>query len=88
LERYQELPRWNRNKNLRELEMFRLGKYTRSLLRIVFYSMGLSTFLSQGWIDPHGSFLNNMIAGIALYLVAWFAALIIASLVNTHSGKA
>jgi hypothetical protein len=68
--------------------MFRLGKYTRSLLRIVFSSIGLTLFLSQGWIDPKGNFLDNTIAGIVLYFVAWFAALIVASLINTQTGKA
>jgi hypothetical protein len=68
--------------------MFRLGKYTRGLLRIVFYSMGLTVFLQQKWIDPAGNFLNNTIAGIVLYLVAWFAALIVASLLNSQTGKA
>jgi len=56
--------------------MFGFGKYTRSLLRIVFYSIGLSIFLNQRWINPDGNFLNNVIAGIALYMASWLAAYI------------
>jgi len=68
--------------------MFRLGKYTRSFLRIVFYSIGLTIFLSEGWIVPKGDMFMNVVAGVVLYLVAWFAALVAASLVNSQTGKA
>jgi cadmium resistance protein CadD (predicted permease) len=68
--------------------MFRLGKYTRSFLRIVFYSIGLTIFLSEGWIVPKGDMFLNVIAGIVLYLAAWFAALIVSSLINSQTGKA
>jgi len=30
----------------------------------------------------------NVVAGVVLYLVAWFAALVAASLVNSQTGKA
>lgn len=67
--------------------MFRLGKYTRSFFRIVIYSLLLPLFLSQGWIDPAGNILDNVIAGVVLYMISWFSALIIASLINSQSGK-
>ena len=67
--------------------MFGFGKYTRSLLRIIFYSIGLTLFLQQRWINPDGDFLNNVIAGIALYMASWFAAYIAVSFVKGQGTK-
>lgn len=62
--------------------MFKLGKYSRSAMRILLYSIGLTIFLQNRWIVAGGSFLNNVIAGIVLYALAWFGALIFATFFN------
>ena len=62
--------------------MFKLGKYARSLIRIVLYSIGLSIFLEERWIVAGGNFFDNVVAGIVLYAVAWLGALIFASVFN------
>jgi hypothetical protein len=62
--------------------MFKLGKYTRSALRVIFYSIGLTVFLDNRWIVAGGNFLDNVIAGVVLYFLSWFGAFLFASFFN------
>ena len=66
--------------------MLKFGKYARSALRILFYSIGLTIFLQNRWIVAGGNFVNNVIAGIVLYFLAWFGALAMATAFNGRGG--
>jgi hypothetical protein len=62
----------------------KFGKHTRSLFRIIFYSIGLTVFLNEGWIMPKGNFFMNIVAGLVLYLSAWFAAFLVSVFLNSE----
>ena len=52
--------------------MGKLGKQvflSRILLRYIAYSVLLSIFLAQSWIDPNGSILHNVLWGFFIWTV-------------------
>lgn len=44
------------------------------LVRGVIFAILLTVFLNQGWINPANDYINNMIAGLTLYVVSYLGS--------------
>ncbi|MFA5365478.1 MAG: hypothetical protein WC325_09905 [Candidatus Bathyarchaeia archaeon] len=54
------------------------GKFKRDVIRVILSSVGMAVALHFQWIVPGGNFLNNVVAGVVLYVVSWVAAFALA----------
>lgn len=44
------------------------------IIRGVAFAILLTIFLNQRWIDPDGSYMSNMVAGLTIYVASYFVA--------------